>query len=120
MKRYSESEQEVIKAFFKKCAAVTRKSKKISDGVKRKQLEKWQNYDKKSVIDGLKIYNRMNIESDKTENYALGIIKNKDKVLKENESNKRNIKESAEGERLAEIIGQYSRGDDGENIKCDF
>lgn len=117
MKRYNKNEQRVINEFFDKCARATRKKGKMSDNVKKKQLEKWQNYNEKSVIEGLKIYNSLKVITTQNEKYALGIIRNKEKELKANAKNIRNDKGAAEGERIAELAGKY---DTGENIECDF
>lgn len=118
MKRYNQNEQEIIKAFFNKCAKTTRKNGKISDNVKIKQLESWQKYEVKAVIEGLKIYNRINITAAQDEKYALGIIRNKDKELKRNDRNIKNDKAASEGERLAKLAREYTG--DGDNIECDF
>lgn len=123
MKRYNENEQRVIKEFFDKCARTTRKRGKMSENIKKKQLIDWQKYDKRAVMEGLRIYNTMTLKEDQGERYAWGIIKNKDKVLKEKElkANAKNIradKGTAEGERIAELAGKYATS--GEAVECDF
>ncbi|MDO5097086.1 MAG: hypothetical protein Q4D65_11010 [Peptostreptococcaceae bacterium] len=73
MERYSKEERELIEKYFE-MLRWTRKSGKLSESIRKKQLEYFLKYDKNIVLRALKIH----IEKYPTmrEEYTRGIIRN--------------------------------------------
>lgn len=79
LQRYSVTEQQTISKDFEFLATRTRKSGKISNGVKEKQLLKWQKYSTDVVITSLQVYMDMAVTPSMNEKYVMGIMRNKNK-----------------------------------------
>ena len=75
--RYTPAQKYKIHEFLKELACRTRKSKRISEGRQTKIIEGWIHYDADVVIDALEIYMRMTPSGGITENYVVGIMRNK-------------------------------------------
>lgn len=112
LKRYSQSDKVVIKQYFDFLALRTRKSGKISEGVKKNQLIKWQKYPVSIVIRALNIYMQKDVTITMNEKYVMGIIRN---LAKEGDSIGGSKPGIDEGQRIA---AKYA--DIGGSTECDF
>lgn len=75
--RYTPAQKYKIHEFLKELACRTRKSKRISESRQTKIIEGWIHYDTDVVINALEIYMRMTPSGGITENYVVGIMRNK-------------------------------------------
>ena len=114
LERYSQNDRAVIERYFAFLAKNTRKSGKISDGVKKNQLIAWQKYTPSVVITALKVYMGKNITISMNEKYVMGIIRNLQKEAGSIEKRKQSYDE---GKRLAEKYAEH--GGNG-SAECDF
>lgn len=112
LKRYSQCDKVVIKQYFDFLALHTRKSGKISEGVKKNQLIKWQKYPVSIVIRALNIYMQKDVTLTMNEKYVMGIIRN---LGKEGDSIGGSKQGIDEGQRIA---AKYA--DIGGSTECDF
>lgn len=112
LKRYSQSDKAIIKQYFDFLALRTRKSGKISEGVKKNQLVKWQKYPVPIVIKALNIYMQKDVTITMNEKYVMGIIRNLEKEGDSIGGSKQGIDE---GQRIA---AKYA--DIGGSTECDF
>lgn len=114
LERYSQSERAIIKRYFDYLAKRTRKSGKISEGVKKNQLIKWQKYEPTVVITALQVYMQKNITVSMNEKYVMGIIRN---LHKEKEADRIGEHKQGydEGKRLSEKYAAESG-----STECDF
>ncbi len=112
LQRYGQSDKVVIKQFFDFLALRTRKSGKISDGVKKNQLVKWQKYPVPIVIRALNIYMQKDVTLTMNEKYVLGIMRN---LVKEDNGIGGSKQGIDEGQRIA---AKYA--DIGGTTECDF
>ena len=79
MMRFTPTEQQVVRTAFENFAK-TRKSKTVSPTILGRQLRAYMEYAPWVVLEGLKIYNEMDIqEGGPSEAYALGIIRSRAK-----------------------------------------
>ena len=114
LERYSKSERAVIIRYFDFLAKHTRKSGKISEGVKKNQLMKWQKYEPNIVITALQVYMKKDITVSMNEKYVMGIIRNLQKEASNFEERRQC---NDEGKRLAEKYADFGKNG---STECDF
>ncbi|WP_036644867.1 hypothetical protein [Paenibacillus sp. oral taxon 786] len=71
--RYTPEQQKVIEAYWE-TVRFTRSTGKISDGIKRREMEYWAKYDPELVVRALRIH--MQKHPNIKENYTRGILRN--------------------------------------------
>lgn len=77
LERYTPAQRYKIHEFLNELACRTRKSKRISESRQTKIIEGWIHYDADVVINALEIYMKMTPSGGITENYVVGIMRNK-------------------------------------------
>jgi len=105
LSRYSEQEQRTIDAYFA-VIALTRKTRKLADGVIRGELEYWEKLPVDAVLRALRVHIKQHVG--KSEKYTRGIMRN---VRKEGDA-KGAVTRGNYAVPSGSTRGEYGRGGD--------